>query len=341
MLLLYRRTALATALCALACSQPGLAQAPPITLQVDVENFVVYTYDVADSTKFATDQSKTISSLGLQAGGLRTFTPLIGIADIVGVNGMPAKGTWLTRGIVLNLQTSALPGQAIADTIRTNITDQVFEILRADGTPIGTIMASEVGFGAPPPGAPLTSLGNNKAITGGTGAFLGVRGQMGFSQSAGPAIRIASVSEDPAYRRLNGGGASRHLIQLFPMSRPEIVSTTTGPAIFHADFSPVTAAKPSKTGEILIVRATGLGPTRPGVDSGRPFPSDPIQQVNSPIAVLVNGQQAEVTTAIGWPGLVDTYRVDFRVPDGTTAGIAGIQLSAAWITAAPVSIPIQ
>jgi hypothetical protein len=340
MLLRHRRTVLATALCALACSQPGLAQvAPSITLQVDVENFVVYTYDVTDNSKFATDQSRTTSSLGLQQGGLRTFTTFIGIADIVAVNGIRAKGTWLTRGIVLNLQTSALPGQAIADTIRTNITDQVFEILQADGTPIGTITASEVGFGVPPPGAPLTSIGNNKAITGGTGAFLGVRGQVGLSQSAG--IRIASVSEDPANRRLNGGGTSRHLIQLFPMSRPEIVSATTGSAIFHADFSPVTAAKPAKTGEVLIVRVTGLGPTRPGVDSGRPFPSDPIQPVNSPIAVLVNGQQAEVINAIGWPELVDTYRVDFRVPGGTTAGMAGVQLSAAWITTDQVSIPIQ
>jgi hypothetical protein len=339
MLLLHWKSALATALC-VACSEPGLAQlAPSITLQVDVEAFVVYTYDVTDSSKFATDQSRTTSSLGLQQGGLRTFTPFIGIADIITVNDTPAKGTWVTRGIVLNLQTRALPGQAIADTIRTNMTDQAFEILQADGTPIGTIMASEVGFGAPPPGAPLTSVGNNKTITGGTGAFLGVRGQIGLSQTAG--IRIASVSEDPANRRMHGGGTSRHLIQLIPSSRPEIVSTATGPAIFHADFSPVTAAKPASTGEVLIVRATGLGPTRPGVDSGRPFPSDALHEVNSPIAVFVNGQQAEVSAAIGWPGLVDTYRVDFRVPDGTTAGMAGIQLSVAWITGASVSIPIQ
>src|SRR6267378_5976364 len=111
------KTALATVVCALACSQPGMAQvAPPINLQVDVENFVVYTYDVTDFSKFATDQSKTTSSLGLQQGGLRTFTPIIGIADIVAGNGMPAKGTWLTRGTVLNLQSSALPGQATADT---------------------------------------------------------------------------------------------------------------------------------------------------------------------------------------------------------------------------------
>ncbi len=92
---------------------------------------------------------------------------------------------------------------------------------------------------------------------------------------------------------------------------------------------------------VLIVRATDLGPTRPGVIAGQPFPSDAFQQVNSPLVVLVNGQPAQVTNAIGWPGLVDIYRVDFRVPEGTTAGMAAIQLSAAWITGAPVSIPMQ
>jgi hypothetical protein len=230
-----RITTLATALCAAALSQPGWAQVvPSVTLQLDVENFVVYTYDVTDYSKFATDLNKTTSLLGLQQGGLRTFTPFIGIADIVAVNGVPAKGTWLTRGTVLNLQTNPLSGQAVADTIRTNMTEQVFEISRDDGTPIGTILASEVGFGAAPPGAPLGSIGNNKAITGGTGAFLGARGQIGLAQSV--AIRIASVSEDPANRRLHGGGSSRHLIQLFPMLPPEIVSTANGPAIFHADF---------------------------------------------------------------------------------------------------------
>src|SRR5713226_9059306 len=45
--------------------------------------------------------------------------------------------------------------------------------------------------------------------------------------------------------------------------------------------------------------------------------------------------------AIGWPRLVDTYRVDFQVPAGTPAGIAAIQLSAAWIQGSAVSISIQ
>jgi hypothetical protein len=55
----------------------------------------------------------------------------------------------------------------------------------------------------------------------------------------------------------------------------------------------------------------------------------------------VNGKSADVLNKIGWPGLVDTYRVDFRAPEDTGAGTATIQLSAAWIAGSPVTIPTQ
>src|SRR5206468_1456597 len=142
-------------------------------------------------------------------------------------------------------------------------------------------------------------------------------------------------------RRLNGGGKIRWIAHLLAASTPAIVATATGPSVLHSDFTLVTPSKPAAAGEVLIARATGLGPTVPGVDPGQPFPGDTLQAVNSPIAVTVNGQAAEVINSIGWPGLVDTYRVDFRVPNGTAAGTAAIQLTAAWITGASVNIPIQ
>ena len=56
MLLRHWKTALATALCAAACSQLGLAQvAPPSILQIDVANNVLYQEDTSDVSKFATD----------------------------------------------------------------------------------------------------------------------------------------------------------------------------------------------------------------------------------------------------------------------------------------------
>ena len=153
-----------------------------------------------------------------------------------------------------------------------------------------------------------------------------------------------SVVEDPANRRINGGGGSRFVLHLIPLSAPEIVYTATGPTVLHADFTQVTEAKPARAGETLIAVATGLGPTRPGVDPGQPFPSSPevaLAVVNSPIGVMVNGRPAQVVNGVGWPGLVNTYRVDFLVPDGTASGAASVQLSAAWVAGPAVQVHVH
>ena len=86
--------------------------------------------------------------------------------------------------------------------------------------------------------------------------------------------------------------------------------------------------------------ATGLGPAV-GVDFGLPFPPSPLASVNSPIAVMVNGEAAEVLAAVGYPGAVDGYQVNFRMPPDRQKGNATIQLTAAWIPGAPISIPVQ
>ncbi|MBI3679766.1 MAG: hypothetical protein HY235_05155 [Acidobacteria bacterium] len=131
-------------------------------------------------------------------------------------------------------------------------------------------------------------------------------------------------------------------MHLIPMSRPEIVSTASGPAVAHSsDFSLVTAARPARPGEILSLVASGLGPTRPGVDPGRPFPTNPLAVVNSPVEVTVNGKPAEVLGAVGYPDAVDNYQVNFRIPAETARGSATIQLSAAWIAGPDVRIAVQ
>jgi uncharacterized protein (TIGR03437 family) len=149
------------------------------------------------------------------------------------------------------------------------------------------------------------------------------------------------MQEDPANRRTHGGGSGRFIVYLIPLSRPEIASAASGPAVFHADFSPVTSATPARAGETLILMATGLGPTRPGIVPGAPFPESPLQEVNSPVNVTVNGRPADVLNKIGWPGTTDTYRVDIQVPDGTATGMATVRLTAAFIPGREVSIPIR
>lgn len=319
----------------LVCGNSSLAQTPPPTiLVIDVQGNVTYWDDVGDPSKYAT-------SSGVSQVTLRNFQAWINVADIVAVNGGPAKGTLVCKGrnVFLGPNPNPAIGGAIADISRGNLADVYVEIQQPDGTPVGTIVATGFVGGSAPPGAPTGNMINNLVVTGGTGAFLGARGQM-----VSPPFqnRFASMIENPAARRVNGGTSIRFpIIHLIPMSRPEIATNLTGPAIFHADFSPVTAAKPAKAGEVLIVKATGLGPTVPGVDPGQTFPTDALRQVNSPVDVTVNGQSAEVVNKIGWPGQVDTYRLDFRVPDGTAAGMVPIQLTVAWISGASVNIPFQ
>jgi uncharacterized protein (TIGR03437 family) len=222
---------------------------------------------------------------------------------------------------------------------------ETFEILQSDGvTPVGSIMINGLNNGSPTPPGP--SVGSqNFAIVGGTGAFFGARGQRGGRNSllnGAVNARTASITEDPANRRLNGGGHVLFVLFVVPLSRPEIAVTAGGPAVVHSnDFSLVSPAKPATADEILSLFATGLGPTRTNLDPGQPFPSSPLAVVNSPLDVTVNGKSAEVLGAVGYPGSVDGYQVNFRLPQDTAKGIATVQVSAAWIAGAPVSIPVQ
>ena len=312
----------------------ALGQSAPTLLRIDIADYVPYHYDVFDHQKFATAPVLTPAS----AGG--TFDFFVQIGDIVAVNGKPVKGLWTARVTALFFEPNAVPSHSIADVLRNNIIDLYWEILQLDGTPIGTLSASGLTRGVPPPGAPLASTGDNLIIVGGTGAFLGARGQAGLIDQGSP--RQASVVEDPASRRTIGGAKRSYALQLIPMSMPQIAATASGPAVTHSsDFSLVTASKPAAAGEILSLFATGLGPVRPNVGPGNPFPSSPLAVVNSPVDVTVNGKPAEVLSAVGFPGAVDGYQVNFRVPAEVARGTATIQVSAAWIAGSRVSIPFQ
>src|SRR4029077_2197468 len=155
-------------------------------------------------------------------------------------------------------------------------------------------------------------------------------------------IRNISIAEDPANRRTNGGGNWRVILSVLPWTVPEIVKTSTGPAVVHAsDFTPVTAAKPASPGESLILYATGLGPTQPGIDPGKPFSASPQQVVNSPMQVMVNATPAGVLYAGGFPGSVDGYHVNFRLPPATPSGEASLKLTVGFITGPEVKIPVH
>ena len=322
----------------LAACRLALGQAPPPTiLTIDIENFVQYQSDTFDLSQYGVNPGVTSPAAVLASHA--DFWYGVGLGDIVAVNSQPAKGLYAIYSRDIAVSPNPAPGKAIGDVTRDAIRPEVFEILSASGNPVGSIMVLGVSSGPAPPGSPASQTGVNSAVIGGTGAFVGVRGTSG---SGGGSARTASVTEDPANRRINGGAKGRRIVTLYPMSAPQVIATSSGPAVTHSsDFSLVTSSKPAAAGEILSVFMTGLGPVRPGVDPGQPFPSNPLAAVNSPVEATVNGEPAEVLTAVGSPGTVDEYQVNFRLPSDTAKGIATIQVSAAWISSASVKIPVQ
>jgi hypothetical protein len=73
----------------------------------------------------------------------------------------------------------------------------------------------------------------------------------------------------------------------------------------------------------------------------QPFLSSPLADLNSPVTATVNGKAAEVLGAVGNPGSVDGYQINFRLPPDITKGQASIQVTAARIEGAAVSISVQ
>src|SRR3984893_14184633 len=152
-LMRHWKTALATALCAAACSQLGLAQvAAPSILQIDIANHVLYLED-SDVSKFGTDPHVTTT---VHVGNFQRGSA---IADIVAVNGQRVMGTHTKAAGGALSRTAPGPGQAIADTVRNGVAEVTFEILKSDGTQIGTIVAIGLAGGVAPPGSPSSATG--------------------------------------------------------------------------------------------------------------------------------------------------------------------------------------
>jgi hypothetical protein len=313
---------------------------PPVVLTFDTDNMQWYARDVADYSLYATRKSPTPQVPA------QNFNLWEGIGDVVALNGKPVKGYYRGTVMGLNTDTNYQPGVAIADVTRGQFAVTTLELVQLDGTPIGTICGMGVIGGTPPPGSPSLQTSQNLAVVGGTGAFLGVTGSMGAVMGARP-VPVpyrgnASVTEDPAERRNIGRGQTRRdIVLLIPRERPEVVSDSSGPIIYHADFRRVTAENPAVKGEVLILQARGLGPTRPSLSPGETFPADASYIVNSPMEAAIGGQTVEVINKVGWPGTSNLYRVDVRVPDGIPAGPTSLVLTVAAIPGPAAVFPIR
>lgn len=305
---------------ALAQAPPALEQ--PVVIAFEGTDSVLYRGTTFDLSKLAKDPNPTTSVN-------TAFLPSTNVADIRNWNGLPTKGIWSYQVVMaVPFRANPQPGQFIADMDSGGFFQCVWQILSADGKYIGTLYDSG------------TSPGPDHIIIGGSGAFQGVTGVHGMMEFP-VAQRGASTSEDPSKRRINGGGTFRVVFTLYPKSRPSVVSTPNGPAVVHSDGKLVSGSNPAQASEMLTLYATGLGPTTPAIGVGQPFPSGTMSLANAPVQVLVNGKTSDVLYAGGYPGAVNSYQVNFRLPASLAPGNASLRLTTAWIPGQEITIAVK
>jgi hypothetical protein len=206
-----------------------------------MENVVQYQENYVNLTTNGTSPNEEA-----KIPGPGTFSPGYFIEDIVTVNGQKSRGTTMARDLWFNLNPNLSGSQGIADINRFQAMDVVLEIQQADGSSVGTIFLSGVTGGAPPLGAPKAAPTGNFAVVGGTGAFLGARGQAATIMNS---HRATSTFENPINRRNFPAGLWKMAVQLIPMNTPEVVVNNGAPVIAHGtDYSPVTATNPAHPG---------------------------------------------------------------------------------------------
>ena len=99
-------------LCALVLVAGAAAQEVPAVLQVDIQNYTSYVYDV-------TDQSKLARSSGPVAPvSPANFYTTVGIADVTAVNGSPVKGVLIIHSQTARVSPTPTGGMGIADVAR-------------------------------------------------------------------------------------------------------------------------------------------------------------------------------------------------------------------------------
>lgn len=270
--------------------------------------------------------------------------------NIVAVNGFQTGGTW---------QASATdpPGNCC--------THWLIDLKSANGSqiPIGTIAATGMLDTGGLQGDPHPV---NLAIVGGTGAFVGITGQVAELQDAasGEKGRCSSFIV-PAPRSL------LMTLHVFSPNHPTVIQTPRGPAIGHyPNQELVTTARPAQPGEILTAMARGLGPTQPCLypyndrsecydpgsgsqfrDPTDPFPTQPYYLATSPVRITLGGVEATVLFAGGYRNSFD-FQINFRLPP-SFAGVgcqqAGerppcaseLRITSAWVPSDPITLFIQ
>lgn len=297
---------------------PGQTQSE-MRLVIQLEHFAWYWED-GDPNNYGT----VTDSLSPQPTGFATgLKRNVIMADVVSINGKPARGAYISDGLFLPVGGSDLP--------RNHAHEFVLDLQTPQGQQIGSMFGTFLSSGAAAPGAPRG--GGTWAVVGGSGAFVGVRGQ--GANMGGSTYHITSMKESTLARRANAGGKLLLELYLAAVDVPEIVS-----AHHAADFSPVTASNPARPGEMLTLKVKANWPTNPPRVPGTVYGSDPVHVVPDFVEASVNGFPAQVVNRIGWPGERGVYRIDLLLPS-VAPGETVVNLTVGYIPGVEFKLPVR
>jgi adhesin/invasin len=114
-------------------------------------------------------------------------------------------------------------------------------------------------------------------------------------------------------------------------------------AILNSDLTPNSSTNPAASGSVIVIYATGLGPTTPPLAAGQPGSSSaPYNTLANPVTVSVNGQSAAVSFEGAAPGFVGLFQINASIPAGTPPGNSvPVQLSVLGVSSNAVTICVK
>ena len=118
----------------------------------------------------------------------------------------------------------------------------------------------------------------------------------------------------------NGVGPSASFSVTVAAAAPTIFFSPVAAVLKNADFSLVSASNPAKTGDVVLVYATGLGQTTPALTTGGLVPAATVARTTD-VTATVGGQNATVVYSIAAPGFAGLYQVAVTIPSGVTGSV--------------------
>src|SRR5579871_78097 len=120
-------------------------------------------------------------------------------------------------------------------------------------------------------------------------------------------------------------------------------ATGTQGAILNSDLSVNSPTNAAAAGSVIVIYATGLGPTNPPLAAGAAgATSAPFNLTVDTVTATVNGQNAPVSFSGAAPGFVGLFQINAQVPAGTPAGNSvPVQLTAAGVASNTVTICVK